>query len=232
MLLEANGLRVSYGDVEVIHGIDFSISEGKTMVLLGLNGAGKTSLLMGLMGFIPTKGVIKLESTRIDGLKPYERAKLGLAMVSEQGIFPSLTVKENLEVAGNSLPRNEIEKKIRHVVSTFPDIGGKIKQKALELSGGQRKMLAIAMAYMVSPKLLLVDEPSLGLSPLFVEKVKEVLLQLKRSGITMLIAEQNPSFVELADKVIVMDTGSIVFQGSTEEAISNDKIRKAFFGIE
>jgi len=233
VLLKVSDLESGYGLVKVLRGISLSISEGDSVVLLGVNGAGKTTLLKTIVGLLrATKGKIEFDSEDITKLKPNRRIKKGISYMSELAIFPNLTIEENLDLGGYFQDRDENLKRIEKMYEYFPDLKKFRNKMAGSLSGGQRKMLGVAKAFMSNPKIVIMDEPSSGLSPKFVKKVIEVIKSFHEEyKTTMFIAEQNISFLDIADKVYVLDMGNVTFEGSVEELKSNEKLREAYFGV-
>ncbi|MEM0121400.1 MAG: ATP-binding cassette domain-containing protein [Thermoprotei archaeon] len=230
-MLKVNDLRCGYGDLDVIRGVSFELKDNEIKVLLSLNGGGKTTLLKTLSGLIPIKGGnIFLDDVDISHSSPRERVKHGMLYIPEWGVFPSLTVKENLIIAASTIRgrnRYDVEGALTH----FPDLKNRLSDKAGSLSGGQRKMLMLAMAAVSGAKVLLMDEPSSGLSPSYVDKVIETIKILKDEGMTFLIAEQNSSFSEISDELMILELGSIVLKGKYENIKRNDEIKRKFFSL-
>ncbi|MEM3191981.1 MAG: ATP-binding cassette domain-containing protein [Candidatus Parvarchaeota archaeon] len=230
-MLKVNDLRCGYGDLDVIRGVSFELKDNEIKVLLSLNGGGKTTLLKTLSGLIPIKGGnIFLDDIDISHSSPRERVKHGMLYIPEWGVFPSLTVKENLIIAASTIrgrSRYDVEGALTH----FPDLKNRLSDKAGSLSGGQRKMLMLAMAAVSGAKVLLMDEPSSGLSPSYVDKVIETIKILKDEGMTFLIAEQNSSFSEISDELMILELGSIVLKGKYENIKRNDEIKRKFFSL-
>lgn len=233
VLLKTTNLESGYGLVKVLRGVNLSINEGDSVVLLGVNGAGKTTLLKTIVGLIRvTKGKIEFNSEDITKLRPNMRIKKGMSYMSELAIFPNLTIEENLYLGGYFQDKEENLRRIKEMYEHFPDLRKFRNKPAGSLSGGQRKMLGVAKAFMSNPKIVIMDEPSSGLSPKFVKKVIEVIKSFHEEyGTTMFIAEQNISFLDIADRVYVLDMGSITFEGSVEDLKSNEKLREAYFGV-
>jgi branched-chain amino acid transport system ATP-binding protein len=230
--LEIKELRAGYGDLEIIHGINLTVEDEETFLLLSLNGAGKTTLLKTIIGLIkPMSGKIILNGEDITGLPTHVRTSKGLIFIGEQSIIPTLTVRENLEVASHRMTPADARNKIREALDIFSDLKPFEKKKAASLSGGQRKFLSFAMVITSDSQFLLLDEPSLGLSPVFVKRIIESIKLIKASGRTILLAEQNASFSELADRVVLMETGSVSFLGKRDEAVRNETISKTFFRL-
>ncbi len=228
----ARGIEAAYGRLQVLWGVDLELAQGEVAVLLGSNGAGKTTLLKTLMGLRPLlKGDILLGGQHMERLRPDLRVQRGIHYMTELGVFPNLSIDENLQVGGFGLPRHELRRRIEELYATFPDLARLHAASAASLSGGQRKMLGVAKAIVVPPRLLLMDEPSAGLSPRFVGEVVAVLRNLRENGPTMLIAEQNVKFLEIADRAYVLDGGRISFAGSVAELEADDAVRQAYFGV-
>lgn len=228
----ATGIEAGYGPLQVLWGIDLGLAEGESAVLLGANGAGKTTLLKALLGLLRLRrGEITLEGRRIDHLRTDLRVQGGVHYMSELGVFPNLTVEENLFVGGFGLRRGQLAARVNELYEAFPDLGRLRHHAAGSLSGGQRKMLGVAKAIVNRPRLLIMDEPSAGLSPRFVLEVVEILGRLHADGLTLLIAEQNVRFLDVADRAFVLDGGRIAFQGSVAELQANDAVRKSYFGL-
>ncbi|MCE4607351.1 MAG: ABC transporter ATP-binding protein [Caldisphaeraceae archaeon] len=231
-MLKVENLSSGYGSLKIIDGVSFEIKKNKVLLILGLNGAGKTTLLKTIAGFLrPFSGKILLEEKDITNLNAYQKAKTGITMITEYAIFPDLTVKENLEIANSKNKGSDFKAELKNILKIFPELTQFLNFKAQALSGGQRKILSMAMAILSKPKLLILDEPSTGLSPLLVSRIIKYTSMLKDMQITMLIAEQNPSFITVSDYVLVMDSGKIKLEGKTNEMYNNDEIRKTFFQI-
>jgi branched-chain amino acid transport system ATP-binding protein len=234
MLLEVKDLKVRYGAVEAVKGVSLMVEEGSIVTLIGANGAGKSTILKALSGLIrPFAGEIWLQGKRVDIRKPAKIVKAGMAQVPEGGrVFAKLTVEENLR-AGAYLRRDreKLNKDYERVFKLFPILLERLKQKAGTMSGGERQMLAFGRALMNGPKLLLLDEPSLGLAPILVDEIFKVILTIREVGVTILIVEQNAKkALELADKGYVFETGKIVFEGSAEKLINSAEVKQAYLG--
>ncbi|AFZ70390.1 ABC-type branched-chain amino acid transport systems, ATPase component [Caldisphaera lagunensis DSM 15908] len=231
-MLKVDHIYSGYGDLKIIKDVTFDVNKDETVLILGLNGAGKTTLLKSIAGFVKLfSGKIILDNNDITKLDSYKRAKLGITMIMEQAIFPDLTVKENMEIAHSKTRNSKFNDELNNILKTFPELKTFLKIKAQALSGGQRKMLSMAMALLSKPKLLILDEPSAGLSPLMVSRVVKYVSLLKENGITILIAEQNPSFIDVADKVMVLESGVIKLMGNASEIANNNEVRKTFFQV-
>jgi branched-chain amino acid transport system ATP-binding protein len=234
MLLEIENLSVSYDRIEAVKGVSLQVAEGSIVTLIGANGAGKSTLLKALSGINrPTGGQIRFDGQRIDGWKPARIVKAGMAQVPEGGrIFAKLTVAENLR-AGAYLRRDrrKIETDYERVFSLFPVLKERERQKADTMSGGERQMLAFGRALMNGPRLLLLDEPSLGLAPLLVDEIFKTITTIREEGVTILLVEQNArKALELADKAYVFETGSIVTQGPASQLMDSPEVKRAYLG--
>ncbi len=242
-LLHAAGLTSGYGKVQVLWGVDLDVAAQETVVLLGPNGAGKTTLLKVLLGLMPAwQGQVVLGAEDITRLRTDHRVRRGIAYMSELGVFPGLTIEENIRIGGQFATRDALRARMAELYGVFPDLAERKRALAGSLSGGQRKMLGIAKALAATPRLLVMDEPSAGLSPLFVEQVIAVLRRFRADrshdgangttdGLSLLIAEQNVAFLDLADRVFTLEGGRIGFQGSVAALHADDALRRAYFGL-
>ena len=231
-LLRAEGIKAGYGQVQVLWGAGLSVRPRESVVLLGTNGAGKTTLLRVLLGLLPAwAGSIRFAGAEIGRARTDHRVRLGLAYMSELAVFPGLTIAENIRIGGQFAERAALRARIDDLYALFPDLAGKRRSLASSLSGGQRKMLGIAKALAGSPKLLVMDEPSAGLSPLFVTEVMKVLARFRGQGLALLIAEQNVAFLELADRVYTLDSGRIGCEGSGAALHADNALHRAYFGL-
>jgi len=231
-LLEINGLTAGYGQIQVLWGVDLSVRQNESIVLLGANGAGKTTLLKTLMGLIEARaGHIRFDGADITQLRTDRRVRRGIVYMSDTSGFPDLTVEENLAVGAQLLPRSELQQVTNEVYAIFPILAERRRALAGSLSGGQRKMLGVAKALAAKPRLLVMDEPSSGLSPLFVKEVVRTLAQLREKHLALLVAEQNVRFLNLADQVYTLDNGRIGFTGTVAMMHENDALRRAYFGL-
>jgi branched-chain amino acid transport system ATP-binding protein len=234
MLLEVKDLKVRYGTVEAVKGVSLMVEEGSIVTLIGANGAGKSTILKTLSGLIrPCAGEIRLQGKKVDTWKPAKIVKAGMAQVPEGGrVFAKLTVEENLR-AGAYLRRDreKLAKDYERVFKLFPILLQRLKQKAGTMSGGERQMLAFGRALMNGPKLLLLDEPSLGLAPILVDEIFKVILAIREEGVTILLVEQNAKkALELADKGYVFETGNIVVEGASEKLMDSAEVKQAYLG--
>jgi branched-chain amino acid transport system ATP-binding protein len=232
-LLEVKDLHASYGDVRVIMGIDFTVDEGEVVVILGANGAGKTTTLRALSGMLNTSGSVLLAGKETLGMKTSEIVRMGVAHVPQgRGTFSDLTVADNLEAGAFIRKDNDIGKDIDRYYDMFKVLGERRDQPAGSLSGGEQQMLAIARALMSNPTLLLLDEPSLGLAPIIVQRLFDVLKNLNREqGTTILVVEQNAQLaLDIAHRGYVIEVGNIAAKGTAQELQTNDAIRRAYLG--
>ncbi|MFJ3901906.1 ABC transporter ATP-binding protein [Streptomyces sp. NPDC090025] len=235
-LLEVKDLRVAYGKIEAVKGISFSVEAGQVVSLIGTNGAGKTTTLRTLSGLIkPTSGTITFDGQALGGVPAHKVVALGLAHSPEgRHIFPKLTIVENLRL-GAFLRKDKdgIEKDIQRAYDLFPILGERRKQAAGTLSGGEQQMLAMGRALMSKPKLLMLDEPSMGLSPIMMQKIMETIATLKAEGMTILLIEQNAqAALSLADQGYVLEVGTIKLSGTGQDLLHDDEVRKTYLGEE
>lgn len=231
-LLALKGVESGYGPMQILWGIDLDVNEGETVILLGANSAGKTTLLRTIIGLLPcTGGSIVFDGAPIHALPPDQRIRRGIAFMSELGVFPSLSIEENIRLGGYFLSSAEVRRRSTRLYELFPALADKRRDHASSLSGGQRKMLGIAKVLVSEPKLLLMDEPSSGLAPVFVKQVIEVLQTAITGGMTLLIAEQNVAFLELADRGFLIDGGQVKLSGTRAELEASDAVHEAYFGL-
>ncbi len=234
-LLNLEKVYVRYGDVEVIRDLSLSVEEGSITSLIGSNGAGKTSLLKLISGILPNyKGTIYFEDKNITSLPSHHRVELGLVQVPEgRHVFPYMSVMENLDM-GSILPKARSRRKenLARVFELFPRLSERSKQMARTLSGGEQQMLAVGRALMSNPRLLMLDEPSLGLAPLVVSEIFAVLSKINALGVTVLVVEQDvKASLELSRWGYVLENGRIVLSGEAKEILKSDKVRKAYLGL-
>lgn len=231
-LLEVQGVEAGYGAVQVLWGADMRVAKGETVLLLGVNGAGKTTLLRTLVGLQPCRsGTIRLNGEDVTHLGADARIRRGMAYMSELGVFPTLSIAENLRLGAYALGSRAARAKAEEMCQMFPDLAKRRRAAAATLSGGQRKMLGLAKALMSGAELIVMDEPSSGLAPVFVAQVIETLKGVIGGGTSLLIAEQNIAFLELADRGYLMDHGKMGVQGTREELEGSDAVRQAYFGV-
>jgi len=234
-MLEVDKINVFYGDLQALWDVSFEVHEGEKVVIVGANGAGKTTTLRTISGLLrPRSGEIRFLGQRIDRLPPHKIVELGIAHVPEgRRLFPRMTVLENLEMGAYiKRAREKFEDTLEWVFSIFPRLKERKDQIAGTMSGGERQMLAIARGLMSRPKLLMLDEPSLGLAPKLVLKVFEVIQRISDEGVTILLVEQNVRHaLELADRGYVLETGRITLSGAGEELLENEHVKKAYLGM-
>jgi branched-chain amino acid transport system ATP-binding protein len=235
MLLEVSDLRISYGDIRAVSGVSFALEKGELVSIIGANGAGKTSILCGIMGMVPVRqGRIRFKGREINRLASFERAREGMRLVPERArVFPRLSVQENLMTGVYGLRRKiDVGRRIDWLHDLFPILKERRGQPASTLSGGEQQQLAIARALVSDPDLLLVDEVSMGLMPKLVDQVFEVLAQLNRThGLTILLVEQNAmASLEISHRAYVLETGACVFAGLAENLLRDPKLKAAYLG--
>ncbi len=230
-MLEVSNMTSGYASMQVLWDINLSVKENEIHIVLGANGAGKSTFLKVVMGLLPQwSGELAMGGRNIAQLAVSDRVRSGIGYMSEQGIFPSLTVEENLKLGLLRATSKTVTSQIDSIYSRFPELKERRKSLAGGLSGGQRKLVGIGRALISEPKILLMDEPSSGLSPRYVSEVIENLSEL-RGGITLVIAEQNISFLTIADSVTVIEGGRTSFSGTMGDFTDNDSLKEAFFGI-
>jgi branched-chain amino acid transport system ATP-binding protein len=233
VILSVKDLVAGYGPTEVLHGISMEIQTGQIVTLIGANGAGKTTTLRSLLGLTRIKqGSVRFLDQELVGQRAFKTTRLGLGFVpQERSIFPTMTVRENLEMGGFALKSAQVRDSIDYITSFFPILKERINQQAGTLSGGERRMLAIGRALIVKPKLLMLDEPSLGLAPKVVDAVFERVKAIHAEGVTILIVEQNAKrSLSIADHGYVIDLGRIRFEGTGENLLNNPDVQKAYLG--
>lgn len=231
-IFSAKNLQSGYGRMQVLWGVDLQIRQAQTVVLLGTNGAGKTTLIKTIMGLLPMwDGAIAFDGADLSRARTDKRVRAGIAYMSEIGCFPGLSIDENIRIGGQFMSAPRLRERMDELYALFPDIASRRKALASSLSGGQRKMVGIAKALAGDPKLLLMDEPSAGLSPLFVQEVIDVLGRFRNTGLSLLIAEQNVKFLELADHVVTLSGGRVGFSGTVEALHADDALHRAYFGV-
>jgi branched-chain amino acid transport system ATP-binding protein len=231
-LLEVENLTASYGEVLVIEGVDFEVAEGGKTAILGPNGAGKTTILRALSGMVKTSGKAEFDGTTLVGKKTADIARMGMAHVPEgRGTFPSLTVDENLRL-GAYVRKDGVREDIDRVYGWFPRLAERQTQQAGSLSGGEQQMLAVSRALMLRPRLLMLDEPSLGLAPIVTREVFRVLREVcDEQGTTVLLVEQNANLaLDFADHAYVLESGRIALSGKTAEIKDDDDVRRSYLG--
>ncbi|MBU3626234.1 ABC transporter ATP-binding protein [Polynucleobacter sp. JS-Safj-400b-B2] len=233
-LLTVKDLKVSYGGINAVKGIDLHVNHGELVALIGANGAGKSSSLKAIAGLLtPSTGEINFANHVTKKLPAHELVRLGLGMVPEgRGVFKRMTILENLQMGAYlQSDAKEIERKLEEVYSYFPRLKERLSQLAGTLSGGEQQMVAMGRAMMAQPKLLLLDEPSMGLSPIMVETIFDVIQGLSGSGMTILLVEQNARLaLQMADRAYVMESGLITLSGSGKELLEDSRVRAAYLG--
>ena len=233
-MLEINDIHVNYGMIHAIKGISFSVDKGEIIALIGANGAGKTTTLHTISGLLrPKSGNIMFEGTDITKVAPHKIVSMGIAQVPEgRRVFAQLSVLDNLKMgAFTRSDVSEKEKSLEMVFSRFPRLKERANQLAGTLSGGEQQMLAMGRALMSRPKIILMDEPSMGLSPLLVSEVFDIIESISKSGTTVLLVEQNAKkALSIADRAYVLETGNIALSGKAEDLINNDSVKKAYLG--
>ena len=233
MMLKVDNLNVYYGAIHAIKDVSFEVKEGEIVTLIGANGAGKSTILKTVSGLLHSKGgSIEFMGEQIGGIPPHKVVAKGLAQVPEgRRVFTQMTVEENLEMGGYIQPGNQIEAGLQDVYKRFPRLQERRRQTAGSLSGGEQQMLAMGRAMMSRPKLLMLDEPSMGLSPILVEQVFDIIKELHKAGVTILLVEQNARMaLSVADRGYVLETGHITLSGPGRELLSDEGVKKAYLG--
>jgi branched-chain amino acid transport system ATP-binding protein len=233
-MLEIRNLHAGYGQMKVLHGIDLEVSAGEIVALLGSNGAGKTTLNNNISGvYVPNRGRILFEGENIAGMASEKIVELGIIHVPEgRCIFPNLTVLENLELGAYRRARNRRSQNLARVVEVFPRLSERLNQLAGTLSGGEQQMLAIGRGMMAEPRLLILDEPSLGLSPLLVEEVFALIRRLNKQGLSVFLVEQNVmQSLEIADRAYVIENGEVALSGPAGDLIDDPELRVTYLGM-
>jgi branched-chain amino acid transport system ATP-binding protein len=234
-VLQVSGIDVYYGDAQALHQVGLEVREGEVVTLVGSNGAGKTTTLRAISGLRPVaRGDIVFEGQSLVRLSAHRRAELGIAAVPEgRELWPQLTVRENLELGAYSpSARKRLASSLEHVHALFPRIAERSRQLAGSMSGGEQQMVAIARALMSRPRLVMLDEPSLGLAPVVVSQVFDIIRRLHRDGLTILLVEQNlKKALEVADRGYVVETGRIAMEGAASDLLDNPDIRSAYLGV-
>jgi branched-chain amino acid transport system ATP-binding protein len=234
-MLKIDNLSAGYGDMQVLFDVSLYVNEGEVVSLVGSNGAGKTTMLRVLSGFVPImSGSVTFQGADLMAQKPQKRAEMGIAHIPQgRGILGTLTVKENLILgAYHKEARSRTDEGIENAYNLFPILKERQNQMAGSLSGGQQQMLAIARSLMASPKLLMLDEPSLGLAPIIVEEVFELISKVSEQNMSILIVEQNlVQALSIADRAYILETGNLVMEGSAEELLDSERIQKAYLGL-
>ncbi|MEA4955489.1 MAG: ABC transporter ATP-binding protein [Pseudoflavonifractor sp.] len=231
-MLKIEDLRVNYGGIEAVKGISFDVPEGEIVTLIGANGAGKSTTLRAIAGLVsPASGHIRFQDEDITGLSPDRIVARGITLVPEgRRVFPDLTVLENLKI-GAYLRKDSLEDDIERIYALFPRLKERFWQPAGTLSGGEQQMLAVGRALMSKPKLMMMDEPSLGLAPLVVKDIFSIIKRVNSQGVTILLIEQNANMaLHIADTAYVLETGRLTLSGSGKELLCNEAVKKAYLG--
>ena len=232
-LLKVDDIHVYYGAIHAIKGVSFEVNEGEIVTLIGANGAGKSTTLNTVAGLLrPRSGMITFDGMNLAAIPAHKTVEQGMALCPEgRRIFQQMTVRENLEMGGFTRPKAEIPVSMEEMFTRFPRLKEREKQIAGTLSGGEQQMLAIARAMMSKPRLLMLDEPSMGLAPILVEQIFDIIKELHAQGVTILLIEQNAqAALSVADRAYVMETGNITMSGPADELLHNDDVRKAYLG--
>jgi branched-chain amino acid transport system ATP-binding protein len=232
-LLKVDDIHVYYGSIHAIKGISFEVNEGEIVTLIGANGAGKSTTLNTVSGLLrPKSGTVEFEGKNIVGVPSHKIVSHGMALCPEgRRVFLQMTVQENLEMGGYTRPASEIPASIEDVYQRFPRLKERYKQTAGTLSGGEQQMLAMGRALMSKPKLLMLDEPSMGLAPILVEQIFDIIKELHGAGTTILLVEQNAQVaLSIADRAYVLETGTISMSGSAKELLADDRVQRAYLG--
>lgn len=233
-MLKVEGVTAGYGGLQILSGLDLEIGEGEVVALIGANGAGKTTTLRTISGLIkPWSGTIMLDGDRIDGKSSHQIVRAGIVQVPEgRELFASLSVEENLRMGAITRAKSQTTAAQAEVEEMFPILAERRRQVAGTMSGGQQQMLAIARALMARPRVLMLDEPSLGLAPLLVKQVFDTVRTIREAGVTVLLVEQNAAqALELADRAYVMESGEVVMEGAGVEMLSDKRVRSAYLGM-
>lgn len=233
-LLQVENLEVFYGAIHALKGVSFHVEKGEVVSLIGANGAGKTTTLRALSGLVPCQGKISFRGNDLNIVPSFKRVTLGIAQSPEgRGVFPQMSVLENLEMgAYHRQDKPQIKADLDMCFELFPRLKERVWQMAGTLSGGEQQMLAISRALMSRPELLLLDEPSLGLAPLIVAQIFEIVKKLNKEGMTVLLVEQNARMaLKISHRAYVLETGRVVMQDSAQNLLNNDEVRKSYLGI-
>jgi branched-chain amino acid transport system ATP-binding protein len=232
-LLQLDNVHTYYGHIHALKGVSLEVNEGEVVTLIGANGAGKSTTLRTISGLArPRAGSVMLAGQPIHNMPPHDITKLGVGHVPEgRRIFPLLTVRENLEMGAFTVPRGEMEKRIEQVITTFPRLKERLSQMGGTLSGGEQQMLAMARGLTLHPRILLLDEPSMGLAPVLVDSIFDIIRDLHAKGTTILLVEQNARLaLQVADRGYILQTGNIVLHDSAEALRNSELVRKAYLG--
>ncbi len=233
MLFSVHDLHVSYGSIKAVHGVSFDVDEGEIVTLIGANGAGKSTILNTIAGLLrPDQGEIIYQGTNLARMNAHDVVRLGVALVPEgRRIFGNLTVYENLRLAGFQISGQELERRIERAFEYFPRLAERRNQLGDTLSGGEQQMLAVGRALVTGGRLMLLDEPSMGLAPILVQHIFEILAEINQRGTTILLVEQNAHMaLKLANRGYVLETGSIVLSGPSAELSASPEVQRAYLG--
>lgn len=235
-LLKVENLHVRYGSIQGTNGVSFEVAPGETMALIGSNGAGKSSTLKAILGMVSyPEGEVVWDNHNLKGLKPHEILRLGIGFSPEgRRVFPALSVRDNLRVGAYTRTSDEVQSRSEQIYEYFPRLKERFRQDAGSLSGGEQQMLAIGRALMSFPKLFLLDEPSLGLAPIIVERIGEILLEVQqKEKISVILAEQNAIWaLSIASRAVILELGKVTAVGNASELLASPKIRNAYLGLE
>lgn len=233
-MLKVNNLQVNYGMINAVRNVSFEVNEGEIVTLIGANGAGKSTILRTISGLVkPAGGSIEYEGKDLEKYSPKKIVEAGISQVPEgRHVFKGLSVKENLELgAFLRKDKDRIEEDLQNVYKRFPVLSERLKQDASTLSGGEQQMLAMGRALMSKPRLLLLDEPSMGLAPIFIKEIFSIIESIQKQGTTVLLIEQNAKMaLQIATRGYVLETGKVVLSGSGEELLASDEVQKAYLG--
>jgi branched-chain amino acid transport system ATP-binding protein len=235
LLLEINHISAYYGPIQALWNVSLNVDKGEIVTLIGCNGAGKTTLLKSIAGLVAAKGgCIKYRGKEITGAKANQLVAKGIVLCPEgRKIFPRMTVWENLRMGGFTRKKEDLEGAFKNVCELFPILKERMNQQGATLSGGEQQMLAIGRSLMADPKLLLLDEPSLGLSPILTEKIFKLIMQIRNQGITVLLVEQNAVMgLSISDRGYVMETGKILYEGTSTELLHKPEVMEAYLGCQ
>lgn len=233
-MLEIRDLAVNYGAIRALHGLNIQVKQGEIVTLIGSNGAGKTTTLRAISGLVDSQGSTRFQGREIRGMPPHEIVKLGVVQSPEgRGVFSNMTVSENLDLgAFVRKDHAQVKKDREHALSLFPRLRERLAQYAGTLSGGEQQMLAMARALLTKPKLLLLDEPSLGLAPQIVQTIFQIIRDINKEGVTILLVEQNAhQALHVAHRAYVLEVGRIKMEGDAKALAASDEVRKAYLGV-
>lgn len=232
-MLKVDNINVYYGAIHAIKNVSFQVNEGEIVTLIGANGAGKSTILKTISGLLHTKtGSVSFQDHNLKSAPPHKIVEMGIAHVPEgRRVFSRMSVEENLEMGAFTQPNDSVNAAIEHVYERFPRLKERRKQVAGTLSGGEQQMLAMARALMSKPKLIMMDEPSMGLSPILVEQIFSIISELRESGVTILLVEQNANkALKITDRAYVLETGKITLSGTGRELLEKEEVKKAYLG--